>query len=347
MIKPNEDRVECLWLHPLLTSSVVDKGTYQTSEQKRPSLALLLRDGVTTSIKIDDISVVLSETMIPSKPIAHVALTCLSVCSLVQGVALTNDNYYGITIGSPFELTWSGDGTPVNITLVDGSPANVIPVAAIAINAPSPSYLWTPSASIPIGEYALAIIQSGSTNYAGPFFIYDANSQSSPPSTSSTSVATGLVTPASTTSSAMDLAVPTPSSTSSSSMSVVTTSNPTTSGAVGGSLGFAETGARTGMGAPYPTGTANGTWMGNATVGVGAVTVTEDCGCVEETGGVSAGYEGTGEGGGSVTSSTGSGRSASSSGAPFKGGAGWGRADGTRVGLIGGALVIGVVAWMA
>ena len=49
--------------------------------------------------------------MILFRSIAHVALTCLSAVSLVQGVGLTDDNYYGITIGSPFELTWSGDGT--------------------------------------------------------------------------------------------------------------------------------------------------------------------------------------------------------------------------------------------
>ena len=54
--------------------------------------------------------------MMLSKSIAHVALIFLSAFSLVQGVALTNDNYYGITIGSPFELTWSGDGTVSSLT---------------------------------------------------------------------------------------------------------------------------------------------------------------------------------------------------------------------------------------
>ncbi|MCJ1422061.1 hypothetical protein MMC32_008430 [Xylographa parallela] len=283
--------------------------------------------------------------MFLSKPVAPVALTCLSVFSFVQGVALTDDNYNGITIGSPFELTWSGDGTPVNITLVDGSPANVIPVAAVAINAPSPSFLWTPSVSIPIGEYALAIIQSGSTNYAGPFFIYAANSQTSQPpiattsSPFSTSVATGLV-PTSTTSSTTGLTVPNASSIPHSSFSAVAASSPGASGTGGGSLGFLGTGTKTGVGAPYPTGSGNGTWMGNATVGVGAVTVTEDCGCAEETG-VSAGNGGNGGGG-----SSSAGRSASSSGSPFEGGTGWRRADGIRMGLKGAAPVMAVVAWL-
>ena len=80
--------------------------------------------------------------------------------------------------------------------------------------------------------------------------------------------------------------------------------------------------------------------MGNATVGVGAVTVTEDCGCAEETG-VSAGNGGNGGGG-----SSSAGRSASSSGSPFEGGAGWRRADGIRMGLKGAAPVMAVVAWL-
>ncbi|MCJ1437806.1 SMP-30 gluconolaconase LRE domain protein [Xylographa pallens] len=281
-----------------------------------------------------------------SKPVAPVALTSLLALSLVRGVALTDDNYNGITIGSPFKLTWSGDGTPVNITLVDGSPANVIPVAAVAINAPSPSFLWTPSVSIRVGEYALAIIQSGSTNYAGPFFIYAANSQTSQPpiattsSPSSASVAIGLVLPTSTTSSTAGPIVPSTSSIPQSSFSGLTASSSGASGTGGSSLGFLGTGTKTAAGAPYPTGSRNGTWMGTATVGVGAVTVTEDCGCAEETG-VSAGNGGNGGGG---PSSAGS--SASSSGAPFESGAGWGRADLMRVGLKGGALVMGVVAWL-
>ncbi|MCJ1283086.1 hypothetical protein MMC26_002413 [Xylographa opegraphella] len=264
--------------------------------------------------------------MIPSKPVAHVALTWLSAHSLVQGVALTDNNYYGITIGSPFDLTWSGDGTPVNITLVDGSPANVIPVAAIAINAPSPSYRWTPSISIPVGEYALAIIQSGSTNYAGPFYISAADSQTSqnPP-----------------TSSAMGPIVPSTSSITPRSACIMTASSASASATGEVSSGFVGTGARTGTAAPYPTGGANGTWMENATV---SVTVTEDYGCAEETG-VSAGYGGNGGVRGSGASGPGS--SASSSGARFAAEAGCRRTDGMRVGLMGGMLVTGLVVWLA
>ncbi|MCJ1391757.1 hypothetical protein MMC18_004622 [Xylographa bjoerkii] len=255
--------------------------------------------------------------MILSKPIAHVALTCLSVLSLVHGVALTNDNYYGITIGSPFELTWSGDDTPVNITLVDGSPANVIPVAAVAINAPSPSFLWTPSATIPVGEYALAIIQSGSTNYAGPFFIYAAN------------------TAAVSTSSTTNLIVPTISPASPASASSASTSATSTIAGFGvsnSSFTGTGTGTGTGMGAPYPTGGMNGTWMGNATVGVGVLTATEDCGCVVETGGVDAGG-----GGGGASTAVGS---AANSGAPFEGGAGTVRGAARTACLIGAVLVM-------
>ncbi|MCJ1478527.1 hypothetical protein MMC13_007207 [Lambiella insularis] len=115
------------------------------------------------------------------------ALTCLATSALAQALAFTNAAFDGIAIGAPFELTWQGDGAPVTITLVNGTPTDINYVAVVAADAPSPSFLWTPAGFSPVGEYVLIITQSSSTAYGGPFAIAAASSfpSSSPPSSSS------------------------------------------------------------------------------------------------------------------------------------------------------------------
>ncbi|KAL8829411.1 MAG: hypothetical protein Q9191_002028 [Dirinaria sp. TL-2023a] len=96
-------------------------------------------------------------------------LLFLLVC--VESAAFTNSEFTGITAGSPFSISWSGDGTPVTIQLLNG-PSNALqPIFTIAANTTESPYSWTPSTSLAAGLYALSITQSGTINYSPQFQI--------------------------------------------------------------------------------------------------------------------------------------------------------------------------------
>ncbi|MCJ1370626.1 hypothetical protein MMC20_001839 [Loxospora ochrophaea] len=98
-------------------------------------------------------------------------LLCLARSAYAQMVELTNTDWSNITSDVPFTINWKGDGTPVNITLMNG-PANDLQIVKPILNSSlSTSYTWTPSDKLPTQNYCLRIDQSGSSNFSPRFTI--------------------------------------------------------------------------------------------------------------------------------------------------------------------------------
>ncbi|KAL9601427.1 MAG: hypothetical protein Q9219_002493 [cf. Caloplaca sp. 3 TL-2023] len=110
-----------------------------------------------------------------------VALLCTSSLADAVAIAFGNPAFAGITFGQPFTITWfGGDGTPVQVDLLTGNPAKLLPVATLASNYSGTAISWTPILSefvLPGGLYALSIVQSGLTNYSPMFGIQDSASR--------------------------------------------------------------------------------------------------------------------------------------------------------------------------
>ncbi|MCJ1244921.1 hypothetical protein MMC30_002122 [Trapelia coarctata] len=124
----------------------------------------------------------------------------LATCAfIVPTIALTlafTNSFDGIQSGAPFDLTWQGDGTPVNLILLAGLDAvSLVDVSPIATNVDSP-YTITPPSDIPAGTYAIRIEQSGQTALS-PIFAISAAGMSTiiTPTPSTATPAPTLVAP--------------------------------------------------------------------------------------------------------------------------------------------------------
>lgn len=116
-----------------------------------------------------------------------VAAAAFAVAS-AQTVKLTNSNFSGITVGSPFNITWSGATSDITLKLKNG-PVNaqqLVETIASKISKPSLKtdikcfaggltgtyYVWTPEPTIVDGTYNLEIDHgSDPPNYSIQFTI--------------------------------------------------------------------------------------------------------------------------------------------------------------------------------
>lgn len=61
------------------------------------------------------------------------ALLLAATCSVSQALRFTNSNFHNITVGTPFNITWTDASGPVTLTLLKGaSPAYFENMGAIA-----------------------------------------------------------------------------------------------------------------------------------------------------------------------------------------------------------------------
>lgn len=102
-------------------------------------------------------------------------------------VSLTNADYAGITVGVPFEITWTGQVGLVSVLLKNGPGDDQLLVGTLAgkssmVNSPCKqsnsisdgltgnSWVWTPAKSLPDGTYNLEIDDTnGDVNYSPQF----------------------------------------------------------------------------------------------------------------------------------------------------------------------------------
>ena len=116
-----------------------------------------------------------------------VAAAAFAVAS-AQSVQFTNSNFSGITVGSPFNITWSGATSDITLKLKNG-PANaqqLVETIGSKISKPSLKtdtkcfaggltgtyYVWTPESTLVDGTYNLEIdYNSEPPNYSIQFTI--------------------------------------------------------------------------------------------------------------------------------------------------------------------------------
>lgn len=85
-------------------------------------------------------------------------------------VYFLNTNWTGITSDTDLPLHWSGDGTPVNISLMHGPADNMQYVRNITVNNPNSTLIWNPRESHPSGNYSL-VINQGLFSFSSPRFV--------------------------------------------------------------------------------------------------------------------------------------------------------------------------------
>ncbi|KAL2040470.1 hypothetical protein N7G274_006913 [Stereocaulon virgatum] len=122
-----------------------------------------------------------------------ITTTLLAPLSAQAFVAFTNNAYNGITAGTPFTLTWSGDNSPVTISLLNGPKQMLLKVNTVANAISGSSFTWTPPTTLNPDVYALSITQSGITNYSPQFFLRS-DGVPAPTSQATTALATTHVT---------------------------------------------------------------------------------------------------------------------------------------------------------
>ncbi|CAK7235034.1 hypothetical protein SBRCBS47491_009152 [Sporothrix bragantina] len=74
------------------------------------------------------------------------ALLAATANTVAQALRFTNSNFHNITVGTPFNITWTDANGPVKLTLLKGaSPAYFENMGIIASGLTDSFYVWTPN----------------------------------------------------------------------------------------------------------------------------------------------------------------------------------------------------------
>lgn len=110
----------------------------------------------------------------------------------VDALSFTNANFYNISIGNPFNITWAEASGPVSLTLLKGGTepffTNITTFASkypcqgfdkiltdVEDNLSGTSYMWTPSADLTSDTYLIHFADSGGGSaYSFYFALVDA-----------------------------------------------------------------------------------------------------------------------------------------------------------------------------
>lgn len=143
-------------------------------------------------------------------------------------VQLTNSDFSGITAGTPFNITWSGNTGPVNLLLKSGPSTDLVTSGTIASGVTDNYYLWTPSIS---GTFAIEIQDGSDINYSSQFPVTGGTALAS----SSEATSTGTTTVVSTTSVTPVTTATSDSASESTSTTAIVINSTTTSTSMGSS----------------------------------------------------------------------------------------------------------------
>ncbi|KAI0008905.1 Ser-Thr-rich glycosyl-phosphatidyl-inositol-anchored membrane family-domain-containing protein [Xylariaceae sp. FL0662B] len=172
------------------------------------------------------------------KSIIAAALAILP--ALANALMITNSNFNGIQAGKPFTITWTDASGPVTLTLKTGDPNNLVTVDTITSGQTGNSFTWTPSASLPSGEYAMEISDGSGVNYSLQFPFSGGSASSSYTSATSTSVSSSSITVSATTSTTSTSSTATASSTTTASSTSTTTTGSSSSSATSSGTSSSE-----------------------------------------------------------------------------------------------------------
>ncbi|KAF7872300.1 hypothetical protein EAF04_003224 [Stromatinia cepivora] len=102
-----------------------------------------------------------------------------AAATLASAVQLTNPSF-GVTAGTPFNITWSDAQGPVTLVLMNGPSTSLNTVSTIGSGLSGTSYTWTPPATLDSSLYAIRIQDSTSTpNYSEQFQVSGATAAAS------------------------------------------------------------------------------------------------------------------------------------------------------------------------
>ncbi|CAK7204203.1 hypothetical protein SEUCBS139899_006957 [Sporothrix eucalyptigena] len=113
-----------------------------------------------------------------------------------NALSFTNANFYNITIGNPFNITWSNASGPVTLTLLKGGTEPFFTnITTIASGVSAASYVWTPAADLTSDTYLIHFQDlSGASAYGFYFALVDAPYSIATTTTKTTAAATAEAT---------------------------------------------------------------------------------------------------------------------------------------------------------
>ncbi|CAJ2501022.1 Uu.00g038750.m01.CDS01 [Anthostomella pinea] len=164
--------------------------------------------------------------------IASIVLAALAGLATAE-VSLTN-SAYSVTVGQPFDITWTGAEGPVRLVLKTGPSENLADVDTIADGQTGTSYSWTPPSTLTAGSYAIQISDDSSTNYSPQFDLVGGAASAT---SSSTTVAMTTSTAEPSTTDAATTATQTTSETTDAATATESTASTTASSAASNSMG--------------------------------------------------------------------------------------------------------------
>ncbi|CAK7212979.1 hypothetical protein SBRCBS47491_001647 [Sporothrix bragantina] len=114
----------------------------------------------------------------------------------VNALSFTNANFYNITIGNPFNITWSDAQGPVSLTLLKGGTEPFFTnISTLASGLTASSYVWTPAADLTSDTYLIHFEDSsGASAYGFYFALVDAPYSIATTPTKTTVAATAAAT---------------------------------------------------------------------------------------------------------------------------------------------------------
>ncbi|KAL1889706.1 hypothetical protein Sste5346_008691 [Sporothrix stenoceras] len=101
--------------------------------------------------------------------LSSILLTAAAVS--VDALTFTNANFYNISIGNPFNITWADASGPVSLTLLKGGTEPFFTnMTTFANNLSGTSYVWTPSADLTSDTYLIHFADTGGGSAYGFYF---------------------------------------------------------------------------------------------------------------------------------------------------------------------------------